>query len=308
MSSKPINIAEALKGRIGCSEVAAAIGVSKYKTQYQLWMEKTGQIEQDPPSLAMRLGVPLEPVIKTLYEDETGFKLRRSYRELTHPDPTLPLVGHLDFVVSGGDGRLVDCKSSLGFGGRLRYGVHGTDSVPEENMCQGQAYMLLTRKKKIDFAVLMAGPEFRIFTVEADKDLQQLIEAGIRVFWRYVETNTPPPIINSEDASIAWPHSTLDKALTATAEQVRMAENLRALRAEISEKTKLAEAAVTILKSYMEDSEVLLDPMGEKLCSWKEQSKRVIDTKRLREEAPDVYGTYVKETSSRVFRLAGDKP
>lgn len=300
----PIDIAAALKGRLGCSEIAAALGVSKYKTQYQLWMEKTGRLDPDPPSLAMRLGVPLEPVIKTLYEERTGKKLRRSYKELSHS--TLPLVGHLDYVVVG-EKRLVDCKSSLGFGGRRRYGADETDQLPEEHLCQGQGYLLLSGSESIDFAVLMAGPEFRVFTVPADPDMQKLIEEGVRQFWTYVETDTPPALTNSEDAALAYPLSAPDKAVTATSTQAQLVTSLRAIRAEIAAKAEMADAAVTLLKSYLEDGEVLLDAAGEKLCSWKSQTAKRIDTARLKAEAPDVYGAYTKETSSRVFRLAGDK-
>lgn len=301
---KPIDIAAALRGRIGCSEIAAALGVSQYKTPYQLWLEKTGRMEQEPPSLAMRLGVPLEPIIKTLYEERTGKKLRRSHKELTHP--TLPLVGHLDYVVVG-EKRLVDCKSTLSFGGRRRYGADETDQLPEEHLCQGQGYLLLSGAASIDFAVLMAGPEFRVFTVDSDPDMQRLIEEGVRRFWTSVETDTPPPLTNSEDAALAYPLSTPEKTITATPTQAEIAASLRALRAEIAAKTEMAEAAVTLLKSYMEDGEVLLDAAGEKLCSWKSQTAKRIDATRLKTEAPDVYGAYLKETASRVFRLAGDR-
>lgn len=300
---KPIDIAAALRGRIGCSEIAAALGVSQYKTTYQLFLEKTGRLDTEPPSLAMRLGVPLEPVIKTLYEERTGKKLRRSHKELTHP--TLPLVGHLDYVVVG-EKRLVDCKSTLSFGGRRRYGADETDQLPEEHLCQGQGYLLLSGADSIDFAVLMAGPEFRVFTVDSDPAMQRLIEEGVRRFWTSVETDTPPPLTNSEDAALAYPLSTPEKTITATPTQADIAASLRALRAEIAAKTEMAEAAVTLLKSYMEDGEVLLDAAGEKLCSWKSQTAKRIDTTRLKAEAPDVYGAYLKETTSRVFRLAGD--
>jgi putative phage-type endonuclease len=302
---QPIDIAAALQGRIGCSEIAAALGVSKYKTPYQLWLEKTGRMDQEPPSLAMRLGVPLEPVIKTLYEERTGKKLRRWHKELRHP--TLPWwVGHLDYVVIG-EKSLVDCKSTLSFGGRRRYGADETDQLPEEHLCQGQGYLLLSGAASIDFAVLMAGPEFRVFTVDADPDMQKLIEEGVRRFWTYVETDTPPPLITSEDAALAWPAGTPEKAITATPTQADIAASLRALRAEIAAKTEMAEAAVTLLKSYMEDGEVLLDAAGEKICSWKNQTAKRIDTTRLKTEAPDVYGAYLKESTSRVFRLAGDR-
>jgi putative phage-type endonuclease len=305
MSNPTIDIAADLKGRLGCSEVAAALGVSKYKTPYRLWAEKTGRLEPDPPSLAMRLGVPMEPVIKALWEERTGGKLRRSHKKLEHP--TLPLVGHLDYVEVGGKSRLVDCKSSLSFGGRRRYGEDESDEVPEEHLCQGQTYLLLTGKKLIDFAVLMAGPEFKVFTVQADPDMQAMIEEGIRKFWVYVETDQPPPLETAEDAYLQWPLSTPEATVTATPTQEQIVASLNALKAEIATKTTMAEAAVTLLKSYLEDNEVLLSGEGKKLCSWKTQTARRLEAKRLKADHAELYEKYTNETQSRVFRLAGEK-
>lgn len=119
----------------------------------------------------MRLGVPMEPIIKALYEERTGFKLRRNNKKFQHP--WLSLVGHLDYEVVGEKG-LVDSKSSLSFGGRSRYGADGTDELPPEHILQGQGYLMLTGKQWIDFAVLMFSP-FRVFRLNADLEIQTMI-------------------------------------------------------------------------------------------------------------------------------------
>lgn len=297
----PIDIPARLAGRLGCSEIAVALGLSPFKTPYQLWLEKTGRLEPEVPSLAARLGVPMEPIIRSLYEERTGRKLRRDRRERIHPE--LPLIGHLDYVEVGGEGRIVDCKSSFGFHSRRRYGEDGTDQLPDEYLCQGQAYLFLTRKPVIDFAVLTSGPEFKIFTVRADPDMHRLIAEGVRRFWQFVRDDIPPALSTAEDAALAWPESVPEKTVTATETLEQMVQRLRDLRDEIAAKTEMAEAAATLLKSRMGDAEVLLSLSGEKLCSWKTTTVRRIDTARLRTERPELFQDFVKETRNRVFRI-----
>jgi putative phage-type endonuclease len=201
-----VDIAADLKNQIGCSEIAVALGLSSYETPYQLWQRKTDRAPAKQSTLAMRLGVPLEPVIKALYEERTGFKLRRNNKKFQHP--WLPLVGHLDYEVVGEKG-LVDGKSSLSFGGRSRYGADGTDELPPEHILQGQGYLMLTGKQWIDFAVLMIGPEFRVFRINADLEIQTMIAEGIKEFWNYVTTDTPPPLTTLEDANRRYAQATL---------------------------------------------------------------------------------------------------
>ena len=57
------NRTEWLKERqqgIGGSEVAAVLGLSKWSTPFDVWLEKTSPIENAPPNLAMQLGTFLE--------------------------------------------------------------------------------------------------------------------------------------------------------------------------------------------------------------------------------------------------------
>ena len=42
---------------------------------------------------------------------------------------------------------------------------------------------------------------------------------------------------------------------------------------------------------------------GEKLATWKTQTTKRLDSKRLKEELPDIATQYTKETETRVLRL-----
>jgi putative phage-type endonuclease len=53
------------------SETPAVLGVSPWRTPYQLWQLKLGLIEQEV-SLAMQRGTELEPVAREAYEQRYG--------------------------------------------------------------------------------------------------------------------------------------------------------------------------------------------------------------------------------------------
>lgn len=298
-----IDIAADLKNQLGCSEIAVALGLSSYETPYQLYERKTGRAPAKQSTLAMRLGVPLEPVIKALYEERTGLKLRRNNKKFQHP--WLPLVGHLDYEVVGEKG-LVDGKSSLSFSGRSRYGADGTDELPPEHILQGQGYLMLTGKQWIDFAVLMIGPEFRVFRINTDLEIQTMIAEGIKEFWNYVTTDTPPPLTTLEDANRRYSRATHD-CKTIDAKTAILLSSYRALKADIKTKEIQADSYELLIKEAMGEHEALTDDQDRPVCTWKNQTSKRMDTTAFKEAHPDIAASFVKETTSRVFRLAKEK-
>jgi predicted phage-related endonuclease len=298
-----IDIAADLQHSIGCSELAVALGMSSYETPFQLWERKTGRAPGKQSTLAMRLGVPMEPVIKTLYEERTGRKLRRNNKKFQHP--WLPLVGHLDYEVVGEKG-IVDGKSSLSFGGRSRYGADGSDELPPEHILQGQGYLMLTGKEWIDFAVLMVGPEFRIFTLKADLEIQTMIAEGIKEFWEHVINDTPPELMTLEDVSRLYKKSTL-AAKAIDSQTASLLESYRELKKEIKTRELQADSYELLIKEAMGEHEALTDDQDKPLCTWKSQSSKRINTAALKEALPDIAAQYTTETNSRVFRLAKEK-
>ncbi|NBR91300.1 MAG: hypothetical protein EBS68_15585, partial [Rhodobacteraceae bacterium] len=60
---------------LGASDMAAVMGVSPYKTPYQLWAEKTGATPPQKVGAAAQRGVILEDAVGRYYEEERGVKL-----------------------------------------------------------------------------------------------------------------------------------------------------------------------------------------------------------------------------------------
>lgn len=204
------DIAASHAHRLGCSQLAQALGVTRnFGTRYDLWAEHTGRQQREDigNELRVALGTPMEDVLKPFVEAKLGRKLRRDRHEYVHP--TLPLVANLDYRAEALKGEqhrpVVDIKTSLGWGAKYRFGEDGTDQVDDGVLLQVQGYTLLTGAPVAYVAALVPGPELKIYTIEADRELHEMIEDGVADFWRLVETDTPPDPETEAEARQRWP-------------------------------------------------------------------------------------------------------
>lgn len=214
------DIAASHANRIGCSMLAQALGITRnFGTRHDLWLEYTGRQQREDigNELRVALGTPMEDVLKPFVEAKLGRRLRRDRHEYVHP--TLPLVANLDFRAEALKGEhhrpVVDTKTSLGWGARHRFGEDGTDQVDEGVLLQMQGYTLLTGAPVAYVAALVPGPELKIYTIEADHELHEMIEDGVADFWRLVETDTPPDPETEAEARQRWPRHSDGKIIDA---------------------------------------------------------------------------------------------
>lgn len=194
------------KQGIGSSDAATAVGLNPYKSQLELWMEKTGRDgnlpKADPHDEESPLywGNILEPIVAAHYTKRTGNRVRRINAVLQHPDPSLPwMLANIDREVTGSsEVQILECKTA---------GINGAklwkEGVPEYVQLQVMHQLAVTGKQAADVAVLLGGQHLEIHRIERDERLiARLIELE-RHFWQYVESDTPPPADGSESADLA---------------------------------------------------------------------------------------------------------
>ena len=194
------------KQGIGSSDAAAAVGLNPYKSQLELWLEKTGRDTslpkldpQDEESPAY-WGNILEPIVASHYTKRSGHRVRRINAVLQHPDPKLPwMLANIDREVIGADDvQILECKTAGINGARL-----WKEGVPEYVQLQVMHQLAVTGKQAADVAVLLGGQTLEIHRIERDEQMiARLIELE-RQFWHYVETDTPPPADGSASAEMA---------------------------------------------------------------------------------------------------------
>lgn len=192
---------------IGGSDAAAAVGLNPYMSALELWLDKTGRAEglprPDPADTTSPTywGTLLEPIVAAVYTQQTGNKVRKVNAVLRHSSIPWMLANIDREVVGVPDVQILECKTAGEFGARL-----WREGVPEYVQIQVQHQLAVTGKSAAHVAVLLCGQVLEVHRIDRDDALiGRLIELEAR-FWRFVETDTPPPADGSESADRALRH------------------------------------------------------------------------------------------------------
>ncbi|MBR1741146.1 MAG: YqaJ viral recombinase family protein, partial [Lachnospiraceae bacterium] len=178
------------------------------------------------------------------------------------------------------------------------------DGVPAYYETQVQHYLTVTGLSTAYIAVLIGGNTFRLYQVDADKEVQTMLVAVEADFWNKVTTRTRPEMDGSDAAK-----ELLDKTykggiketVTLPEEaEVYIRQYFEASVEEDNAKAKKQEAANRI-KELMGDHNKA--SCGGHSVSWTPVSSERLDTKALKAEQPKVYEKYAKTSNSRRFTI-----
>jgi putative phage-type endonuclease len=192
------------KGGIGSSDAGAAVGLNPYKSQLELWMEKTGRdgnlpkIDPNDETSPMYWGTLLEPIVAAHYCKRTGHRVRRINAVLQHPEHPWMLANIDREVVGVPDVQLLECKTAGINGARL-----WSEGVPEYVELQVMHQLAVTGKQAANVAVLIGGQDLKIYRIERDETMiAHLIQLEAQ-FWNYVQLDQAPPVDGSDSADVA---------------------------------------------------------------------------------------------------------
>lgn len=291
-------LAERMTG-IGGSDSAAACGMSRYKSRYALWLEKTGMVPGVSETEPMRWGNLLEPIVRQEYCNRTGNVVLTPNSILRHPQYPF-ILGNVDGIVEG-QPRGYEGKTARSADG---WGDEGTNEVPDEYAIQVQHYMLVTGLPVFDVAVLIGGSDFRMYEVEADPEFQDLILEQEIEFWQLVQNGIEPQADSSEDVRRRWPASTA-RSLVVPENVVNWAHMLAAVRAKKAVLEDAEDRILASIQQHMADSESISTPSGEVLATWKSARGRVnFDVERFKQDHPELHKQYLRQgEGSRRFLL-----
>jgi putative phage-type endonuclease len=183
------------KQGLGGTDVAAIVGVNPYRAPFDVYCEKMGLVDAQPPNDQMEYGRHNEAFALRLYRKYSGHDntLTLGRRLFHHSD--IPLwLGTPDAIVPhGGPG--VEAKTASYYQQKLHWGEPGTDEVPDWYRIQVEWYMPLVSRDVFDFAAWFAGTNFEMYRVTREEVLlEQLAEAAKR-FWRdHILAQHPPPM------------------------------------------------------------------------------------------------------------------
>ena len=293
------------KTYIGGSDLGCILGLSKYKSALDIYLDKTTDIIDQTTSEAAYWGNVLEDVVAREYSRITDQKTYEADGLIRHSEHSF-LAVNIDRWVDGDNGtrHVLECKTA-GLMKAKEWGEQGTDQIPASYLYQVAYYSAICNVEKVDIAVLIGGQEFRIYTYIKDVDLEKkLIQAACAFWHNYVVLGIAPEASNSSDVAILYPNSN-GSTIEADASLLKEVENLKEIK--MQERIIAAQkiALETKIKSSIGENEALITPDGEILATWKNTKvRKVFDTKKLELEKAIIYQQYITEKpGSRAFLL-----
>lgn len=292
---------------LGGSDLGAILGLSKYRTALDVWMEKTGKSIKTESTMPLRFGSFAESFVANEYGRETGFALLEYTPIILHKEHSF-LGGHIDrFVVPSNflakdelftkDGQCVathilECKTANPFS-QSEWGEPGTDQVPMAYLVQCLWYLLLTQLERADLAVLFGNSDLRTYTITRDPSLEEvLLEKAVQFWDCYVKTDLPPPAQNEMDYKKLFAKSVLSKAVEAQPSTVELLATLPSVQTELEQCEARISSIKKVLMSEMQDAEILSFG-GQTLATWKAPKISYrFDVKKFEQDHPELAAQY----------------
>lgn len=272
---------------IGGSDVATILGLNKWKSPYQLWLEKTGQIDlEHTESEPAYWGKVLEEVVAKEFQERTGKKVRRRNQVFEHPlHPFLRANIDRDVV---GENAILECKTANAFLGKEWEG----EEVPLSYLCQVQHYMNVVNKKYCYIAVLVGGQKFIWKRVDRDQELIDMITERLVCFWEENVLAGKEPTIDGSEVTSEF---LKDRYLNLDEKEITLPSSFDDL---VDQKRELKKAKKEIETAIRQVDNEIISALGKRnasigiapknIVSWKLVSTRRMNSKKLAEKYPEV--------------------
>lgn len=287
---------------IGGADVAAILGISKWKTAYQLWLEKTGQENGEPTNeqreRVLARGKRLEPVVLDMLAEETGIEI--TARNQRYKDSELPFMA-CEIDAESGDTN-VEIKTVHPFAAK-DWGDEGTDEIPVYYTAQVMHGLSITQRKECIVAALIGADDLRIHRVEYDAEAAEMIRNKVRWFWTdCVLGGVAPEPASLDDVRRMFARD-IGTEINATVEVRNAVLRLKGISEQIKVLDAEADELKTRVQAYMEDAAVLTWD-GKNLATWKTQKRSSLDQKALAAAHPEIVEQFKRVSETRVFRIA----
>jgi putative phage-type endonuclease len=262
---------EARQSGLGASDMSTIAGVNPFKSTYELWLDKTGRAPQKKTTRRMQMGNILEPVVRAIFEEETGLQVLPCglLESVAHPFLRCTPDGIIPAEAKGFEAKTTSWRNKDEW---------ESGEVADHAEVQSQASMAVTGLDGWYAAAVIDGnpDDFHYQLVHRNQGLiDTLIEMAARFWHDHVLADVAPPItaldldiiklLNSEVKRPAKEASAGDVA-TALAEYRAGAAAEKAAKAA-------KEAAQAKLISIAGDAEIVTVD-GEKQFTYKQTTRK----------------------------------
>jgi len=287
---------------IGGSDASVVCEINQYKSAVELWMEKTGMLQNQEAGEAAYWGTQLEPLVRNEFTKRTGLEVTPVNQILQSNKHSFMLANLDGTVESPSHGTCIfEAKTT----GAFRGGAWDNGNIPDEYMLQVQHYMAVTGYAGAYIAVLIGGNSFKWLFIERDDELISFIIQLESDFWGCVRLNTPPSLDGS-DASAKFlrqrfpdsiPLSKIELPPTA----LSLIKKYDTASSKVEEYATQKQEAENRLKEMLGENEAGV--IGDRVITWKSFTQERLDTKTLKVEHPTLFKKYANKTSGRRFTI-----
>ncbi|GAA4914603.1 lambda-exonuclease family protein [Nesterenkonia rhizosphaerae] len=301
---------EARTQGIGGSDVSAIVGLNKWASAYSVWLDKLKLAPPKPETMAMKMGNLLEPIVRELFTEASGLRVRQRglLRSKSHPFMQYTPDGLTE------DGGLLECKTSNGW---LSHEWED-GQVPDHAELQVQHGMAVTGRTHAWVCGLLDGRDWFMRRIERDDDLiTELIAIEERFWTQHVLTSEAPPAVKSDLELLKAQYGNAVSEPPATAPVAELAELREAhtsLGKQIKELEKERDNTAARIRQLAGDKELLAGAEDQRvyftikqngafsarkfeadhpeLAAKYQKTVTQLDSKALQEAEPGLYGKY----------------
>ncbi len=284
------------KGITG-TDAGAITGMNPYASAFSVYQDKTTDVIETFDNEAMRQGRDMEDYVASRFEEVTGLKVRRA-NAIYQSDEYPWMLADFDRLIVGQKAGL-ECKTVSPYSADK----WADGEIPLHYQMQIQHYLAVSGFDCWYIAALIWGKDFIVRRIDRD---EELIQNLIIVEDRFWEKNVLARVMPDPDGTTDCTEKIQQMYFKASADKsIRLCgyNDMLNRRAELERLIKKMETEKTEIEQRvkMEMQDASYATTEDYKVSWASFDQTRFDSKRLKEEQPDVYDQYAKKTSSRRF-------
>ena len=295
------------KTGIGGSDAGIIVGVNPWKSLFQLWMEKTGQVEfeeerSERSKEYMYWGSAMEELIANRFCELTGKKVRRCGMIRNNERPFM--LANIDRLVIG-ENAILECKTTSSW----KAEDWKDDNIPDTYYCQVQHYMAVGGYDKCYIACLIGGNRYVWKEVPRNEEDIEALVAAEEEFWKdFVLTKKLPAVDSTPKCTEAlkrfYPGGDTEPH-EMSGEFDGLCENILDLKKQISDLETILKEKENKLRLEMENYEFGRTPTYN--VWYKVTSRSGYNTKQLLKDYPQLAEKYKTQSQIRALKIKVSK-
>lgn len=280
------------------TDAGAITGMNPYVSAFQIYQDKISDTIEERDNESMRQGRDLEEYVARRFMEETGKKVRHA-NAIFQSEENKFMLADFDRLVIGEKAGL-ECKTVNAYSAdKWKNG-----EIPLHYQMQVQHYLAVSGFDRWYIAALVFGKEFIVHEIVRDEDIIRSLIVIEKRFWEQnVLARVAPEPDGSDNYSAMLGKMYLgdkDKAIQLfdVQDELKRRDEIEELLEKLNKEKNIIEQSI---KAQMKDA--VYAESENYLISWMPSTQQRIDTKRLKEEQPEVYSQYLKDISSRRFQI-----